>query len=210
MPIIKSLSDNGPQVVLFVGRVVRIEMGTETRNCSDTLDFTDFQSVDVTYALVYIDETLVPLSSAEREYTKYARHEHGDKFVRVDCTNMFVWRGSPSMTPVVDEMECTVFASTWKKDLETRDALKLEAEVKAQELLEERRRLAIEEHARKLANVPVLGKQMRVARGRKVKVGTEGTVAFIRGDSVLLKEDAVWRDRKAQGVWVPASYLEAR
>lgn len=58
-------------------------------------------------------------------------------------------------------------------------------------------------------NAPELGKRMRVVRGRKVTVGTEGTVAYIGENRVLLKAHDAWRDRKADGVWVQPGYLEA-
>lgn len=61
-------------------------------------------------------------------------------------------------------------------------------------------------------NRPVLGKPMEVFKGRKVPVGTQGTVAFIHNGSgnVLLKPDHCWKDRKANGVWVNPANLRAR
>jgi hypothetical protein len=60
----------------------------------------------------------------------------------------------------------------------------------------------------------VVGKPMVVVRGRKVKVGTAGTVAYLRegryGWSALLKPDGAWRDRAVDGVWVDARNLSAR
>lgn len=41
------------------------------------------------------------------------------------------------------------------------------------------------------------------------RVWTEGTVAFVRDNSALLKDHAVWQDRSAPGVWVSAAYLRA-
>lgn len=58
-------------------------------------------------------------------------------------------------------------------------------------------------------NRPVKGKKMEVFKGRKVPVGTRGTVAFVRDGSVLLKDDAIWQDRSAPGVWVPVGNLRA-
>lgn len=60
-------------------------------------------------------------------------------------------------------------------------------------------------------NRPVKGKKMVVVSGRKVKPGTEGTVAYVGdGGRVLLKPDHAWEDRKTDGVWVQGSYLKAR
>lgn len=65
-------------------------------------------------------------------------------------------------------------------------------------------RLAAKEHDR-----PVKGKRMVVLTGRKHK-GYEGTVSYVKEDSVLLKHDREWEDRKAQGVWVNARHLRNR
>lgn len=52
---------------------------------------------------------------------------------------------------------------------------------------------------------------MIVAKGRKVPLGTVGTVAYISSSgSVLLKADSEWQDRKAQGTWVSGANLRAR
>ena len=68
-----------------------------------------------------------------------------------------------------------------------------------------------EENRLRELNRPVKGKRMVVAKGRKVPVGFAGTVAYVSGSgSVLLKADAEWQDRKAQGTWVPAANLKAR
>lgn len=95
----------------------------------------------------------------------------------------------------------------------TAECLQIKAEhdrkiAAAREAREAAARQAREEEER---NRPVKGKQMVVARGRKVPVGTVGTVAYISGSgSVLLKADNEWQDRKASGVWVAAHNLKAR
>lgn len=58
-------------------------------------------------------------------------------------------------------------------------------------------------------NRPVVGKRMIVMKGRKVPVGSEGTVAYIKDGDILLKPHDSWRDRKANGVWVRGEYLKA-
>lgn len=69
---------------------------------------------------------------------------------------------------------------------------------------------ADEAEAYRIANKPVIGTKMIVVRGRKVKVGTTGVVAFISNNTggVLLKDENVWKDRKANGIWVSPEYLE--
>lgn len=69
---------------------------------------------------------------------------------------------------------------------------------------------ALEKHRETERNRPAVGKRMTVCKGRKVPIGTEGTVAYLRDDSVLLKPDAAWQDRATQGVWVKAHNLKAR
>lgn len=85
-----------------------------------------------------------------------------------------------------------------------------------QRILEERERLEQEHRAARLReaterarNIPRVGKKMKVVKGRD-HVGTEGTVAFVRDGRVLLKDDASWQDRKADGVWVRDTNLQAR
>jgi hypothetical protein len=115
MPIKKTSCDaNGLYTnteTLYHGRVIRIETTTETRNWSDTLDYTDMRSTTCTYALVYLGHE-----------GKKPRHHHvgsrayvtdapwvevealdiGDRFAWVDCTNLFVHRNGFSLAPVVD------------------------------------------------------------------------------------------------------------
>ena len=82
---------------------------------------------------------------------------------------------------------------------------KLEAARRARDEADRARRAEEEK------NRPVKGKKMVVARGRKVPLGTVGTVAYVSGSgSVLLKADHEWQDRKAQGTWVDARNLKAR
>ena len=75
---------------------------------------------------------------------------------------------------------------------------------------EEAKKEADDAEAYRIANKPVTGTKMIVVRGRKVKVGTIGVVAFISNNTggVLLKDEKVWKDRKANGVWVEPTYLE--
>jgi hypothetical protein len=207
MAIIATSRDNDGNVtkveVRFEGRVVKVRTYTASRNHSDTLDYTDFQSTQVTEALVWVgreetryDGTVEPVAPANR-------------FQWVDCTNLFTWRGSPHMAPKVDFIALAVpelfeDLEVWLRIQEEREAEKARAH-------------AVHEAAQKKAreddekNRPVPGKQMVVARGRKVKVGTVGTVAFVSGSgSVLLKADNAWQDRQAPGTWVSATNLRAR
>jgi hypothetical protein len=81
--------------------------------------------------------------------------------------------------------------------------LEKEAEQRA-----EAQRVLAEEQER---NRPVKGKRMEVFKGRKVPIGTQGTVAYVSWNGrVLLKPDHCWEDRAADGTWVSAANLRAR
>jgi|688.fasta_scaffold184366_2 hypothetical protein len=64
------------------GRVVRIERTMQSRNMSDTLDYTDIRTVECVYALVWTG---------------------GEQFSFIDCSNHFAWRGADYLVPTVDE-----------------------------------------------------------------------------------------------------------
>lgn len=89
--------------------------------------------------------------------------------------------------------------------------IKAEHDRKLAEAQRARDEAARKARAEEEKNRPVKGKQMVVAKGRKVPVGFVGTVAYVSGSgSVLLKADHEWQDRKAQGTWVDARNLRAR
>lgn len=205
---------NGKRVITFthIGRVVDVRTFVATRNHSDTLDYSDFRSTQCTEALVYNGRT-VPQTDSGFAWIGNAYLKSGEpiplesRFGWRDCTNLFCWRGADFLEPTVDanmdtDAEMAEDFAWWQgrqrgltfKDLEKRAA----DAVRARELEAERER-----------NRPVKGKKMVVARGRKVKPGFEGTVAFVSGDRVLLKAHDKWQDRKADGVWVSAAYLKA-
>lgn len=72
-------------------------------------------------------------------------------------------------------------------------------------------KLRMEISAEKEKNRPVIGKKMTVVRGRKVPKGTVGIVCWISNKTggVLIKDESVWKDRNAPGVWVNPDYLKA-
>lgn len=215
MPII-SKDSNGNVTREHEGRVLKIRTYVDTRNHSDTLDYSDFRSTNVTEALVYIGRTIE--AEREGETRAYlpgvgycdvgAEIPVERRFAWVDCTNLFVWRGSPERTPRLDELalldgqliqDFEVWtahneAVTAKRDAE---AAKRSAEAKARKEEEERNR-------------PVKGKPMVVFKGRKVPVGTRGVVAFVSDSGrVLLKAAHEWQNRQTNGTWVEARNLRA-
>src|SRR5579863_6212242 len=87
--------------VLYQNRVLKVRTFVANRNHSDTLDYSDWRSTSCTEALVYVGR--------EAEFHDYALQSKVTKpvplrqrFRWVDCTNIFVWRGSPARVPVVD------------------------------------------------------------------------------------------------------------
>jgi hypothetical protein len=97
--------------VLFANRVVRIEQLTETRNWSDTLDYTDMRASTATYALVWLGTHGVPPRSwhgrpmadaVPSRFDEPRALEFHEQFAWVDCTNMFVDRIGYALQAEVD------------------------------------------------------------------------------------------------------------
>jgi len=84
--------------VEYTGRVLKVETYTDRRNHSDTLDYSDWRTTQCTRALVWLGTFGRP-SVYTTEERELAPHE---QFRWIDCTNIFVWRGSPEMVPVAD------------------------------------------------------------------------------------------------------------
>lgn len=112
--IIKTLSD-GSSEHFFIGRVLQVDETIETRNCSDTLDYSDWRSISCKYALVWLGETGVKPHSGRSgrriacvEPPSWRATENLDiidQFVWVDCTNTFAYRGVAAHFPVVDTFD---------------------------------------------------------------------------------------------------------
>lgn len=174
----------------FGSPVLQIRTSVESRNHSDTLDYTDYQMTKVTQALVYIGHHV----------------ELPRRFQWIDCTNLFTWRGVPERQPVVDELallneHILEDYTLWSQHMEAerqKELAKQKAHAEALRKIEQE----------KENNRPVLGKMMEVVRGRKVPIGTRGCVAYIKGDSVLLKAPEDYKNRNAQGRWVNAANLK--
>jgi hypothetical protein len=217
----------GDQVttVNFEGRVVSVDQVNERRNWSDTLDYSDWRMTDCTIATVYLgrygakdaydryDAATMPPERyealvADKRRSPLVELPAHERFLKVDVTNMWSWRTGKVDAATVDADDTTY------PEL-NHDYAEYMAHIANERKRDEERRRAREEaelaeRIREEENRPVIGKKMIVARGRKVKVGTVGTVAFVRDGSVLLKPDATYTDRKVGGVWVQAHNLELR
>lgn len=123
MPIIKHtvqsiLTDTPPVILketLFVGRVLKVEKVQETRNWSDTLDYSDWRTTECTWALVYLGDNAVPPVLGGARVTTQADYQTGkhswlkprdltagEKFAWIDCTNLFSDRNSYSLVATED------------------------------------------------------------------------------------------------------------
>lgn len=197
----------------FVGRVLKVDHFKATRNVSDTLDYSDYQTVDCTQATVYVGRRV----AEAREHLMWIgaqRYQPGEeiplalRFTTVDCSNLFAWRGADLCTATVDADPNE--DAEMAEDLAAYEAEMVRA-LEEQELAAAARYAAEKKaHEEAQKNAPVKGKKMVVYKGRKVPLGTVGIVAYVSGSgSVLLKDEACWQDRKADGVWVNAGNLRA-
>lgn len=118
MAIIKHDHDsNVPNEVLFAGRVIRIEKVTESRNHSDTMDYTDYRPTECTYALVWLGTRGVPpyVSGLPRgrriakpfpspwDLEKVRDLKPEEQFAWIDCTNLHSDRFGYSLRAEADE-----------------------------------------------------------------------------------------------------------
>jgi len=113
MAIVKQDYRTFEKETLYLGRVVRVETTTETRNWSDTLDYSDYRSTACTYALVYLGhEGKKPRhhSVGHRAYVTDAPWyevealDISDRFAWINCTNLFADRNGYSLTAAADTM----------------------------------------------------------------------------------------------------------
>lgn len=105
--------------VHYAGRVVAVETITETRNWSDTMDYSDFRTTTCTYALVWMGTRGVPAEYRggrdlvwyfENDVPEYRKDDVRDllpheQFGWVDCTNLFSDRNGFSLDCAVDGLD---------------------------------------------------------------------------------------------------------
>ncbi len=208
MPIIQTKQSTGEETYLHVGCVIEIKNFEAIRNMSDTLDYSDYQTVACVEALVYLGREGVDYDYVLGTNRQFERKVE-ERFKWIDVSNHFAWRGCDILKAIVDQdafdedENLSLDFSSWvghQLGLQFRNAERA-AESHRQELIARNERIA---------NTPVVGKKMVVVSGRKVSPGHMGTVAYVREDRVLLKGDNEWKDRNAQGVWIPARHLKAR
>ena len=237
MPITKTNYTNSYNIssvdTLFAGRVIRIQQLTETRNWSDTLDYTDMRSLTATYALVWLGTHGVPPEvrhgrpmtySTPCSWDKPRDLEFHEQFAWIDCTNMFVDRNGYALKAEVDG-EYGMFGEPlmWANLIAWESHHKAVAEKRAEELrIEHEARLAAEADA---AAKKAASKAKRDAKDAILKASAEGMLARIpaKGTEVTVdgftgkvfwtgcsKYRGAWSARagvkngKGEVVWVPA------
>ena len=202
MPITKTNYTNSYNIssvdTLFADRVIRIQQLTETRNWSDTLDYTDMRSVTATYALVWLGTHGVPPEvrhgrpmtySTPCSWDKPRDLEFHEQFAWVDCTNMFVDRNGYSLKATVDG-EYGLFGEPlmWANLVAWEAYHKAAAEKRAEELrIEQEARHAAEEaekakraarHAKKVAQEATMKAETEKLLAR---IPAKGTIVTIDG-----------------------------
>lgn len=97
MAIVTTKHDSGEVTEKFAGRVIEVRTFLATRNMSDTLDYTDFRSVECTEALVWLGthHRFYPWE----EEKALAFHQ---QFTWVDVSNHFAFRNGESSKAAAD------------------------------------------------------------------------------------------------------------
>jgi hypothetical protein len=140
MPIFHYRNSNELVKTTYEGAVIEVRNYTARRNMSDTMDYTDFRTVDCTDALVWLGEIGRPYGN---EWLPVRTLEYYEQFVWVDCSNHFSWRTDGYLRPEVDASPAAqplmfanllawrqhVLAETKRKTLEA-DQLKADLEEK--------------------------------------------------------------------------------
>ena len=185
-------TDGVEPVTVFEGRVLKVEKVTETRNWSDTLDYTDNRSTECTYALVWLGTHGVrPYAWGGRTTTRVEhRHapaddlEYWEQFAWVDCTNLFTWRGSPHLEPTVDAEMGTGDPLMWVNYLAWQGHLKGLAEKAARDAEAERLKRAEEakvEAAKKAARQAKSDAEKALVEAKMVHTPEKGTECTVDG-----------------------------
>ena len=188
-------TDGVEPVMAFEGRVLKVETVTETRNWSDTLDYTDHRSTECTYALVWLGTHGIPPHKYDArpvaraiehpsEWSKPRELEYWEQFAWVDCTNLFTWRGSPHCEPTVDAEMGTGDPLMWVNYLAWQGHLKGLAEKAARDAEAERLKRAEEakvEAAKKAARQAKSDAEKALVEAKMVQTPEKGTECTVDG-----------------------------
>ena len=213
MPIIKRTYryGHGPDYTpgsttkFFEGRVLRVVKTKETRNWSDTLDYTDHRTTDVTWALVYIGTYGVPAKEASWTFRRVttsleptsselqgARElEIGERYGWVDCTNLFADRFGYVLEPSVDSFDMQLLiggpemiegVAAWEEFHAARWAQQeREREAKATADRAKYEAVYAKQAARQAALDAKLKAEKAVAEGQLARIPAKGTTVTVDG-----------------------------
>lgn len=101
---------------LFEGRVLRVKHGSEYRNVSDTMDYSDWQTVKTVWALVWLGtrglpprfapgEVVTSVEVSSWDLDKVRDLTIGEQYAWIDCSNIFADRYGYALYPEVDSLE---------------------------------------------------------------------------------------------------------
>jgi hypothetical protein len=126
MPIIKKIRKYDPDTHeflgieeqrLFEGRVLRVESHREHRNVSDTLNYSDWQTITATWALVWLGTHGVPPTTVRTgrpvtgdevyswERARIRELTVGEQYAWIDCSNIFADRHGFALYPEADPFD---------------------------------------------------------------------------------------------------------
>ena len=173
---------------VFEGRVLELANTREQRNWSDTYDYTDYRTTECTYALVWLGTHNLPPRapnvtskgvSRPSCYYKVASFEEKDvrdlefheQFAWVDCTNLFSWRGDPSLKPEVDTAMAEGDPLMWANYIAWKGYMK--------GLEDKSLRMAVEEEKAKVEKAEKEAKAKAVKEAKKEKQKQEVEAAML-------------------------------
>ena len=187
----------------YVGRVIELKETTETRNWSDTMDYSDFRSTRCTYALVWLGTRNVPPTGTNLDFittyvldgdipsymaAKVRDLEFHEQFAWVDCTNLFSDRNGYGLAATVDAnmadgTEPLMWANylAWKA---YHEAAREERAQKAAAEAEERRKVHEAEEAKKVAR-----QAKKEAKEAAMKLEAEGRLATVPAKGTTVTVD---------------------
>lgn len=212
MPIVKKIRKHDPDTHrflgyeeqhLFVGRVLRVERRSEHRNVSDTLDYSDWQTITATWALVWLGTHGLPPNTVRTgrpvtgdEVYSWERDRIrdlavGEQYAWLDCSNVFADRNGFSLEAEVDTFDMQLLhggpemiegVEVWEAfhkarlAREAEEARKVTAAREAAEAAEKAKRDAAA--AKKAAKVAVLKAD---AEAKLARIPAKGTAVTVDG-----------------------------
>lgn len=176
---------------LFEGRVLRVKHGTEHRNVSDTLDYSDWQTVKTVWALVWLGthglpprftpgEVVASAEVASWELSKVRDLDVGEQYAWIDCSNVFADRNGFSLEAEVDTFDMQLLHGG-PAMLDGLAAWEAFHAARREQFLEESRKATAEREAREAAEKAKkdAAAAKRAAKAAAGKAAAEGLLGLI-------------------------------